>query len=415
MSCNLQNSLAKFHQLGINHKSTPLEIREKFYLIDSEREELLKEVKNHKDIESFVALSTCNRTEIYAYCNEPKKLEKLLLKFSKGTKKELQQFVYRLQGKEAVNHLFNISAGLDSQVIGDFQVAGQLKKAYKDSEKVKILNSFMIRLFSQVFQATKLIKNNTNLSKGAASIAHAAVQFIKEKKSNLNNSKFLLYGLGSIGKVACSNLMNNLQNKNLVLINRTKEKAENIAKKFDVTYKTQDKLADEVENAEIILVATGAKESTLLPAHFNGNHKGKIVLDLSVPRNVHGDVAKIKGVDLVCIDDLTNIQDKTLAKRRKSIPKAKRIIEENINEFYEWLELRHFSPIFQILQKKLLQLKNDELAYHKNKLTDAEFKKVDIISTNLLNRISRIAIKHIRQKAKNHTTALNTLNDFFKD
>jgi glutamyl-tRNA reductase len=273
----------------------------------------------------------------------------------------------------------------------------------------------MNRLFSFVFQASKKIKNETEISKGAASVSHAAVQYIKDKVTTLETCNFLLYGTGDIGKDTCGNLLKHMNNRSLTLVNRTIEKAEALAKKYNIHYQPIEHLNQEVEKAEVIIVATGASKPTLTLEHFNNVKTCKLVLDLSVPRNVDPEIDNLEHVLVITVDELSKHISTAIDQRKACIPEAEKIIQESIGEFYGWLEVKYLSPVIVALKENLQNVQRKELEYHKNKLTDDELKKVEHITNNIVNKIARACINHLKDHHKKQSSPMETLNMIFKD
>lgn len=414
MSLEIRENLQKLFVLGISYRKTALDVRGKFSLSAEDQESLLKEAKNN-EIEGMVILSTCNRTEIYAHSSQVELITSLFLKYCKGNRNDFNCNGYTLHGNECIRHLYKVTSGLDSQIIGDFQIVGQVKNAYQLSENLGILNSFLTRLFSFVFQASKKIKNTTEISKGAASVSHAAVQYIKDKVSTLETCNFLLYGTGDIGKDTCGNLLKHMNNRSLTLVNRTVEKAEALAAKFNIQYQTIDKLNQEVNNSEIIIVATGASKPTLTLDHFKGVESCKLVLDLSVPRNVDNAIDELDNVLVITVDELSKHISTAIEQRKACIPDAERIIQASIGEFYGWLEVKYLSPVIVALKENLQKVQKKELDYHKNKLSNDELKKVEHITNNIVNKIARACINHLKDHHKKQSSPMETLNMIFKD
>ena len=319
-----------------------------------------------------------------------------------------------LHGNECINHLYKVTSGLDSQIIGDFQIVSQVKNAYKQSERFGMVNSFMNRLFSFVFQAGKKIKTKTDISKGAASVSHAAVQYIKDKITTLESCKFVLYGTGDIGKDTCVNLLKHMKNRSLTLVNRTNEKAQALANMYDVKYQPVENLTQEITDAEVIIVATGALKPTLTLEHFKNIDSCKLVLDLSVPRNVDPAVYELENVLVITLDELSKYISATINQRKACIPEAEKIIQSSIEEFYGWLEIKYLSPVIVALKENLQNVQQKELDYHKNKLTDEELKKVEHITNNIVNKIARACINHLKDHHKKQSSPMETLNMIFK-
>lgn len=413
MGFEIKNVLKHFHIVGISYSRTPVAIRELFSISESQQQLLLEDAKS-LGLDGFVVLSTCNRTEIYTQSNNSDLIKRLLVKYSKGSATLLEEYGYTLSGEKAVNHLYRVGAGLDSQILGDFQIIGQLKSAYRMSEKHQMVNTLLNRMFSHVFQASKKIKNQTELSNGAASVSHAAVQYIKENVANLDTTNFLLYGTGEIGKITCDNLVRHMNKHSLTLINRTQDKATVLAEKYDLSYKPEAQLTEEIAKADVIIVATGAHEPTVTQESFPETEAQKLVLDLSVPRNVSQEVATLPCVKLVDIDELSQVSNEVLQLRQKSVPLAQQIIRENYEELHQWLEMQHLSPIFESVKKGLNMLKEQEMAYHRIKLTDDEYDKVNVVATNIVNRIAKMSILHIKDVFKTEKGSREMLAKMFQ-
>ncbi len=412
MTFDTNKALEKLHVIGISYTLATIEIREKFSLQETALASLLEEAKSLA-IEGLVVLSTCNRTELFAYTSNHDLLKRLLIKHSKGTSQELESFGYHHTCKEAVEHIFRVGVGLDSQILGDFQIIGQLKDAYRRSDEKELAAPVINRLFSSVFAASKKVKNETELSNGAASVAHAAVQYIKDNCPDLGNANILLFGTGEIGKITCSNLVKHSKNRSLTLINRTLERAQSLASKYDVTYKDIDSLEESVSNSNVIIVATGANRPTLLPEHIANNQEQKLILDLSVPRNVSPELKEYSNLSIVTVDELSQVSDEIIKIREQSIPKAQSLIETAAAEFFEWMEIQHLSPIFKAVKSGLENLKNQELDYHKNKLSSSEYEKANLIASNIVNRIARMSITHIKDSYKSEKSSIEVVERLF--
>ena len=213
-----------FYALGLSYKKADAEIRGHFSLDESSKEALLNQARSN-GVESLIVTSTCNRTEIYGFAEHPYQLIQLLCDNTKGTVEEFQKFAYIYKGKEAISHLFRVGSGLDSQILGDFEIIGQLKKSTIESKKHGLLNPFIERLVNSVIQASKRIKTETEISSGATSVSFASVQYILNTIEDVTNKNILLFGTGKIGRNTCENLVKHTKNEQITLINRTKGKA----------------------------------------------------------------------------------------------------------------------------------------------------------------------------------------------
>lgn len=256
-----------FYVVGLSYKKADAEVRGKFSLDDVAKKNVLLQAKN-EGIESLLVSSTCNRTEIYGFAEHPFQLIKLLCDNSNGTVENFQQVAYVYKNKEALNHMFRVGTGLDSQILGDFEIISQIKQSFTDSKKMGLTNSYVERLVNAVIQASKKVKNETDLSSGATSVSFASVQYIMNNVQDIGNKNILLFGTGKIGRNTCENLVKHTKNEHIVLINRTKETAEKVAGKFNLIVKDYADLQLEIQKADVLVVATGAQNPTVDAENF---------------------------------------------------------------------------------------------------------------------------------------------------
>ena len=302
-----------FYAIGLSYKKADAEMRGKFSLDQTAKQKVLEQAKR-EGIESLIVISTCNRTEIYGYAQHPFQLIKLLTENSNGTLEEFQKIAYVLKNNEATTHLFKVGTGLDSQILGDFEIIAQVKNAFMESKAMGLTNSYLERLANSVIQASKRIKNETEISPGATSVSFASVQYIFKNVPDLDNKNILLFGTGKIGRNTCENLVKHTKNDQITLINRTRDKAEKIAGKFDLIVKDYADLQTEIQRADVLVVATGAQNPTVDKTILNLK-KPLLILDLSVPKNVNENVLENPMVTLVHMDQLSQITDETLENR----------------------------------------------------------------------------------------------------
>jgi glutamyl-tRNA reductase len=236
MDTNTLSKHSTFYAIGLSYKKADAEMRGKFSLDESSKINLLNQAKE-EGIESLLVTSTCNRTEIYGFAQHPFQLIKLLCENSQGTVEDFQKVAYVHKNKEALNHLFRVGTGLDSQILGDFEIIAQIKQGFVESKNMGLTNSYLERLVNAIIQASKKVKNETEISTGATSVSFASVQYIMNTVPNIGDKNILLFGTGKIGRNTCENLVKHTKNDHIVLINRTKEKAEKIAGKFNLIVK----------------------------------------------------------------------------------------------------------------------------------------------------------------------------------
>lgn len=401
-----------FYAIGLSYQKADAEVRGHFSLSDAAKQNLLAEAKQN-GIESLVVISTCNRTELYGFAEHPYQLIHLLCENTKGTVEEFQDVAYVHKGKSAIHHMFRVGSGLDSQILGDFEIISQLKFAARASKKEGLLNSFTERLVNSVIQASKRIKNETELSSGATSVSFASVQYIMNNVERISEKNILLFGTGKIGRNTCENLVKHTKNSHITLINRTKTKAEEVAGKFNLIVKDYENLETEINNSDIVIVATGAQNPTVFKDLIT-TEKPLLVLDLSIPKNVNEDITELKNVSLVHMDDLAKITDDTLEKRKAFIPNAEAIIEEIMVDFNTWLNTLKFVPTIQALKHKLTDFKNSELNTQRKKLADFNEDQAELITNNIIQKITNQFAHHFREDNDTSDESLELIKKIFQ-
>lgn len=351
--------LSGFFIAGINYKKTDAAIRGQFAINDEQYASILDIAPDYGVHELFI-ISTCNRTEIYGFADQSSTLIELLCTQTEGTADQFTEIAYIKQGIDAVEHLFEVGAGLDSQILGDYEIIGQIKKAAKLSKSGGFINSFLERLINCVLQASKVIKNQTELSGGTVSVSFAAVQYLRERTNAANSKKILLLGTGKIGRNTCKNLVDYLGAKNITLINRTEAKAKNLADELGLKSAPLENLSQYIQSSDIIITATSSVEPVILESHLM-NSGEKLIIDLSVPYNVERSAQHLPNVTLVNVDELSKMKDDTLAKRLAEVPKAKAIIAAHIEEFNEWYKMRKNVPVLRAVKSKLKEINTSPL------------------------------------------------------
>lgn len=392
-----KNNLSKhhyFYAVGLSYKKADAEIRGKFSLGNQAKSDVLQQAKEN-GIGSLIVTSTCNRTEIYGFAEHPFQLIKLLCDNSQGTVDEFQKVGFVYKNQEAIHHIFRVGTGLDSQILGDFEIISQIKSSFSEAKSQGLANAFMERLVNSVIQASKKIKNETELSSGATSVSFASVQYIMNNVPDIRNKNILLFGTGKIGRNTCENLVKHTKNDHITLINRTKDKAEKIAGKFNLIVKDYDLLPLEIPKADVLVVATGASNPTVDQELLKLN-KPLLILDLSIPKNVHDNVKSISGVTVVHLDDLSKITDYTLENRKKHIPQAESIIETMMEEFTEWVNDRKFAPTIHALKEKLNSIKDTELNFQRKKISNFDEEQAEIISKRIIQKITTHFANHLK-------------------
>ena len=345
-------NIIRYYVVGLSYKNADLLTRGKFSLSKSQTSLLLQQAKSD-GLNELMVISTCNRTELYGIVEDPQILIDYLCKFSKGMLAQFKQKGYVLSEQQAINHVFKVGCGLDSQIIGDFEIIGQLKKSFYNSKKYDIVNGFSERLVNSVIQASKRIKTETKLSSGATSVSFASVHYILENVKDVKNKSILLFGTGKIGRNTCENLIKHTQNDHITLINRSEESAKKVAGKFNLVVKSFKDLNQEIIKSDIVIVATGADDITV-DQSIIANDKPLLILDLSIPSNVDSHLKNLDNVTLVNLDELSQLTNAALNKRKQYIPEANTILNEIQNDFLKWIAHRKFAPTLKALKQTLL-------------------------------------------------------------
>jgi glutamyl-tRNA reductase len=345
--------------VGLSYKNADLSVRGSFSLNKSKTDLLLSRAKAD-GVEELMVISTCNRTELMGKVENPEILINYLCTFSGGDPKLFSNKGYVLTNKAALHHVFRVGCGLESQIVGDFEIIGQLKKSFQNSKKHQMVNGFSERLVNAVIQSSKRIKTETKLSSGATSVSFASVHYILNKVKEVSNKNILLFGTGKIGRNTCENLIKHTQNDHIVLVNRSEESAQKVAGKFNLVVKNIKELKSEIAHADIMIVATGALDvtvdNTLVP-----KNKPLLILDLSVPSNVDPKLKDLDNITLVNLDELSQLTNNTLEQRKQFIPQANDILRQVEADFLQWVDHRKFAPMLKALKKKLLNGQQKEL------------------------------------------------------
>ena len=407
-----QHKSTYFYAIGLSYKKADAEVRGHFSLSDTAKQSLLSQAKRN-GIESVLVVSTCNRTELYGFVEHPYQLIHLLCENTKGTVEEFQEVAYVHKNKEAISHMFRVGSGLDSQILGDFEIISQLKFGARVSKKEGLLNSFTERLVNAVIQASKRIKNETELSSGATSVSFASVQYIMNNVQHISEKNILLFGTGKIGRNTCENLVKHTKNSHITLINRTKTKAEEVAGKFNLIVKDYKNLEEELNASDILIVATGAQNPTVYKSLISTN-KPLLVLDLSIPKNVNENIRELSNITLVHLDDLAKITDDTLEKRKTFIPAAESIISEIMGEFNSWLDTLKFVPTIQAIKHKLTDFKNSEFNTQRKKLSDFNEDQAELITNNLIQKITNQFAHHLREDGNTSDESIELIKKIFQ-
>ena len=344
-------TISSFFVVGINYIKSDASVRGQFSINPSQYVNLLADAKTCGLGNVFV-LSTCNRTEIYGISEDVNNLTALLCRHTAGDLDTFKSRCYVRQGNVAIEHLFSVAAGLDSQILGDYEIVGQIKLSTKTAKKEGCLNNFLERMINEVLQASKFIRSNTKMSSGTVSVSFAAVKYIKNNFTGNKKLEVLVIGAGKIGSNTCKNLADYLPAATVTIMNRSAEKAAEIAAEHKVLTAEIAEMENYLHQSDVIIVATSATEPIVFAKNLQA-HTSQLIIDLSVPCNVAVDVKDLATKTLVNVDELSKINDDTLASRAAEIPKVKEIIKEHIQSFLEWHHMRQHVPVLRSVKSHL--------------------------------------------------------------
>ena len=330
--------------VGLNHKTCPVEVREKFYLKLAERELLLSQLKNDPCVIEAIVLSTCNRTEIYAHIlgENPRLLLDHLFKVKKiPFTSEFNKHFYTYYGEQAILHLFRVSTGLDSLILGEKQILGQLKEAIDISRKIGMMGKQFNILSNLAIEAGGKAQNETKIAYGGSSISWAAVRMAEKTLGSLRDKSVLIIGTGKMGYLAVNYLKKKKVNR-IFIMNRTHDNAAALASEFDCTAVSFLDIQEVLSSVDICICSASAPhyliEKDLMERVMAKRGQRKLLLiDISMPRNINPEVSSFREVSLVALDDLDKVVEDSVKARHGAVEEVEEIIHRKINEFYEKL------------------------------------------------------------------------------
>lgn len=353
--------------LGISHQTAPVDIRERVAVPDDTLREALTDLHKFAKLEETSIVSTCNRTEIYCRqdSGESKRIMEWLCGYKDIHKDDLAPFLYTHPNQHAVNHAFRVASGLDSMVLGESQILGQMKTAFSTAHQEGKTGKILNRLFQQSFSVAKKVRTETAIGANAVSVAYAAVNLAKQIFTNLADQRVLMIGAGETITLAAQHLQSQGVSQ-FTIANRTLERGMDLAKSLNGRAVELTDLSDELIDSEIVisstastlpLVGKGMIESTLKKR----KNKRMFLVDLAVPRDIEPEVAKLRNVYLYTVDDLREVVSENMDSRKRAAEHAEKIINTQTGQFIQWLSNLDHEPLMRALRAKTLDLSNSEL------------------------------------------------------
>lgn len=391
----------KFRAISLSHKSAPVEIREIIALDEASIHSLLVKLKDFFSVSDTLILSTCNRTEIY-YAHELDLSSEIikLIGVEKGINSIIDYIAYfkiYKEDKDAINHLFKVSMGLEAQVVGDMQISNQVKRAYQATSDLDMAGPFLHRLMHTIFFTNKRVVQETAFRDGAASVSYAAVELIQELTSNTFEPRILLIGVGEIGEDVAKNMVH-LPNAKVTITNRTFDKAEVLAEEMGFEVIPFENVVEAMQNSDVIISSIMKSDPFItknLVKEFD-IPSYKLFVDLSVPRSIETSIEDIPGVLLYNVDNIRSKASETLENRLAAIPKVEQIIEESIEEFYNWKKEMMVSPTINKLKNALEQIRLEEMERFLKNADEKEIAVIDKITKSMMQKILKIPVVQLK-------------------
>ncbi len=410
MTLNINSD--SFYVIGLSYKKADVSTRSDFSIGIEGQEKLLLESKklNHSGV---IILSTCNRTEIIGFAKNPYQFISLLCKYSKGSIDEFAKVSYVYKSNEAIEHLINIATGLDSQIIGDYEIVGQLKDAFHLAKRIGTINNYLERLYNIALQASKEVKNKTSLSSGTTTVSYAAIQYIKDHYKINKDLNILIYGLGKIGESTAKSCSKYLINSNITIINRTNDVTYKLAGEINAHAKDHIDLDNEIIKSDVLIVATGSSNPIITASQFKNNKK-QLIIDLSIPRNVALDVDTLNHKTLIDVDLLSEKTQKTIENRKKQIPIVEQIIQKHKKEFLGWLHFRKNTPAINSLKKSLENIQKDAIFLHSKKNQNFNTDHAEEITSVIINKIVSKFAMHLKDDNAHANQSIQMMKQVFK-
>jgi glutamyl-tRNA reductase len=384
--------------IGINYKTAPVEIRERLSFNEADLAEAIKKLNTKKSILENIILSTCNRTEIYAVVDQLHTgryyIKEFLSEWFGIEQKEFSPFLFVYEDDGAVDHLFNVTCGLNSMVLGETQILGQVRTSFMLAQEVGTTGTVFNQLFKQAITVAKRAHSETDIGANAVSVSYAAVELAKKIFGSLANKHVLIFGAGKMGELAAQNLHGNGVKK-VTVINRTYEKAQDLAHRFSGKARTLAELEKSLAEADILISSTGAKDFVIskeMMVKVEKKRKGKplFMVDIAVPRDLDPRIAELENVFLYDIDDLEGIVEANLQERKKAAEKIMLMIEKEIVEFKQWLGMLGVIPVISALREKAHVIQSETMVSLERKLPNLSERDLKVLNKHTKSIINQL-------------------------
>jgi glutamyl-tRNA reductase len=394
--------------LGLNHNTAPVEIRECLAFNGNETRIALKKLMTQPSIAEVLLVSTCNRIEVLLTVKDENQAVDIAKSFLSGFKKipisDFEESLYFFNGDEAVRHIFRVASSLDSMMVGEPQILGQIKEAYRIATIAKSSSVILNRLLHKTFFVAKRVRSETGIGDHAVSISYAAIELGKKIFGTLENKEVLLIGAGEMAELAVEHLLNN-RSGHITVANRTFDHGVNLARRFKGSVVRFEEIVDVLNQVDVIISSTGSpnfviQHDQIKPLMRKRRNRPLFFIDIAVPRDIDPGINRISNVYVYDIDDLKEIVDENIEDRNREAIKAERIIDEAVIRFRQWLTSLDVVPTIIDLRKKSNELMQKELAKTinaLNPLSDKERQAIENMAKSLVNKILHAPTTFLKQ------------------
>ena len=397
--------------VGVSHKTAPLEVREALAFQKERLAEALRQVLREAGVAEAMVLSTCNRVELYARGDaEPmtEALARYLCESHGRSREELQSFVYSLADEEAVRHAFRVAASLESMVIGEPQILGQVKEAYQIAEEAGTLGSFLNALRNRSLAAAKRVRAETGIGHNAVSVSYVAVELARKIFGDLKDRNVLLVGAGKMTELAARHLVRNGARAS-VLGGRTFARAEALAAALGGRAAPFESLRDELRRADIVISGTGAPDIVTRSEDVEAARKGRgtrplFLIDIAVPRDIEASAGRLEGVFLYDLDDLKSVAEANIRERQKQAASAEALVEREVREFLLWQKSLDVVPLLTDLRRRAEEIRKSELQKARKRLGDLtpeQEQALEAVTSAIVNKLLHAPTVELKEIARN--------------
>ncbi len=397
--------------VGLNHKSAPIEIREKLAYDAAGAVEALRQLKNKFHEAEFVLLSTCNRVEVYCASKRVggvtvDDLAGFLSEFHNVGLEEFQNYLYTYQDEESVRHLLMVASSMDSMVVGEVQIIGQVKEGYKLACAAKSTGKILNRLFHCAFSTSKKIHTTTSISHGRVSVAGVAVELAMQLFADISSAKVVVIGAGEMGELLVQHLLQ-VGSKNITVVNRSYERGRDIAGKYGISVEKWERLQEQLIGANIAIASAAVKDYLFTKDSFKEimdrrRKNALLIIDIAVPRNFESSVNEIEDVYLYSVDDLSGVVEENRSAREKDIVRGMQIVRESVDDFMDWFGAMEIGPLIGRMKEQFNQISQSEMErFFVGARQEASCKEVmEVMVKRIVNKLLHCVIKNVNIVAK---------------